>query len=164
MSDDKEKAAAPKGPGAMPRILGAVLPAVFAAAAAFGGAKVAGAHHAPAAAAAEHEEPAIKPPGPTLALEPFLVTIPDTNRKNHPMKVTIAIEFREGAKDVKEESLKELTPRVRDSSLGYFRTLAYEQVIDPSANDKIRNELLERLHTSGMPSAERVLITDLVVQ
>jgi flagellar basal body-associated protein FliL len=164
MSDDKEKAPS-KGSGALPRILGTVLPAVFAAAAAFGGAKVAGAHHGSAPMSAEPTaEATAKPPGPTLALDPFLVTIPDTNKKNHPMKVTIAIEFTEGAKDAKEEMLKGLTPRIRDTSLGYFRTLAYEQVVDPTANDKMRTELLERLKTSGMASAERVLITDLVVQ
>ena len=80
------------------------------------------------------------------------------------MKVTIAIEFAEGAKDAKEEMLKGLTPRIRDASLTYFRSIAYEQVIDASANDKIRTELLEKLHLAGMASAERVLITDLVVQ
>jgi flagellar basal body-associated protein FliL len=135
-----------------------VLPSVFAAAAAFGGAKVAGAHHAPAASA-EHVEEA-KPPGPTLALEPFVVTIPDTNKKVHPMKVTVAIEFDAKAK---EDELKTLTPRIRDASLGYFRTLTYEEVVDPAASDKMRPEILEKLKTAGT-GAERVLITDLVVQ
>jgi flagellar basal body-associated protein FliL len=135
-----------------------VLPSVFAAAAAFGGAKVAGGH-VQAAPAASHVEEA-KPPGPTLALEPFVVTIPDANKKVHPMKVTVAIEFDAKAK---EEELKSLTPRIRDASLGYFRTLTYEEVIEPTASDKMRPEVLEKLRTAGT-GAERVLITDLVVQ
>ncbi|MGD0677173.1 MAG: flagellar basal body-associated FliL family protein [Polyangiaceae bacterium] len=154
MSDEKKSAAA-GGSG----IVGMVLPAVLAAAAAFGGAKVAGAHHA-AAAPVEHPVEAPKPPGPTLALEPFVVTIPDANKKVHPMKVTIAIEFGPTAK---EEELKPLVPRVRDSALSYFRTLTYDEVVDPAASDKIRPEVLERLKTAGT-GAERVLITDLVVQ
>ena len=61
MSDEKPKApaaapAAGKGPG----ILGMILPALFAAGAAFGGAKIAGGHQLPAAAP-EHAETA-KPP------------------------------------------------------------------------------------------------------
>jgi flagellar basal body-associated protein FliL len=157
MSDSSEK---PQARGGGPSLIAMVLPAVFAAAAAFGGAKVAGAHHAPAAASAEHAE-APKPPGPTLALEPFLLAVADTNRKAHPMKVTIAIEF--DALE-KEEALKGLTPRIRDAALGYLRTLSYEAAIDPAGGDKLRSELLERVRTSGTPSAEHVLITDLVIQ
>ncbi len=157
MSDEKSKAAPAKAGG--PGILATVLPAVFAAAAAFGGAKVAaGAHHA-APAAAEKVE-AVKPPGPTLAVDPFVVTVPDANKKVHPMKATIAIEFESNAK---EEELKTLTPRIRDAVLGYLRTLGYDEVIDPAASDKMRAEILERLRAAGT-HAERILITDLVVQ
>lgn len=158
MSDTKEKPAAKGGGG--PRLLTVVLPALFAAAAAFGGARVAGAYHAPGPAAPEQHDLA-KPPGPTLALEPFLLTIQDQNKKVHPMKVTLAIEFDAGAK---EEALKGLTPRIRDATLGYMRTLTFEQAIDPAAGDKMRGEIVERLRSAGAPTAERVLITDLVVQ
>jgi flagellar basal body-associated protein FliL len=161
MSENKEKPAAPAtraGPG----ILAMVLPAVFAAAAAFGGARVAGAKHGPAIAASAQAETA-KPPGPTLALDPFLLSVADANKKVHPMKVTIAIEF-EGPAGKEEEGLKGLTPRIRDASLGYLRTLAYEEVIDPVGGGKMRTELIERLRASGVPTAEHVLITDLVIQ
>jgi flagellar basal body-associated protein FliL len=164
MSDDKEKAPAPKASGGGPGIVGLILPAVLAAAAAFGGAKIAGASHGVPMAAPAAETAVAKPPGPTLALEPFLVTVPDATKKNHPMKVTIAVEFEEGPKSPKEEELKGLVPRVRDTALSYFRTMAYEVVVDPMANDKIRTELLERFKTAGTAGVERVLITDLVVQ
>jgi flagellar basal body-associated protein FliL len=161
MSETKEKEKPAQAGGSGPRLLGMMLPAVFAAAAAFGGAKVAGGHPASATPAAEHVEHEAKPPGPTLALEPFLLTVVDANKKSHPMKVTIAIEFDASEK---EEALKALTPRIRDASLGYLRTLSHEEVIDPAGGDKLRSEMLEHLRASGATSAQHVLITDLVVQ
>ena len=158
MSETKEKQAPARGGG--PSMLGMILPAVFAAAAAFGGAKFASGHHPSAPAASEQAESA-KPPGPTLALEPFLLTVADANHKGHPMKVTIAIEFESTAK---EESLKALTPRIRDATLGYLRTMTHEAAIDPAGGDKLRADLLDHLKASGVPSAEHVLITDLVIQ
>jgi flagellar basal body-associated protein FliL len=161
MSESKEKPVAAAG-GGKPSIVGLLLPAVLAAAAAFGGARIAGAHHA--APTAEHVEVQTKPPGPTLALDPFLLSVSDANKKAHPMKVTIAIEFESGAKEEKEDALKSLTPRIRDAVLGYLRTQTYEASIDPSSGDKMRTELVERLRASGAPTAEHVLITDLVIQ
>jgi len=162
MSETKEKPAPKSGGG--PSLLGMVLPAVLAAAAAFGGAKVAGGHHGAAAAEPAQAE-AVKPPGPTLDLDPFLLTVTDANKKGHPMKVTIAIEFGEVPKGKGEEDgLKMLTPRIRDATLGYLRQLTYEAAIDPSATDKLREDLLKHLKSSGIPTAEHVLITDLVIQ
>jgi flagellar protein FliL len=159
MSDTKEK---PSRGGTS--IVGIALPAVFAAAAAFGGARVAGAHHAPAGAPAEHVEVA-KPPGPTLALDPFLLSVTDANKKAHPMKVTIAIEFDVPEKGEKgEEALKAMTPRIRDAVLGYLRAISYEEAIDPAGGVKLRADIIERLRTSGAPVASHVLITDLVIQ
>ena len=158
MSDDKGKPVASSG--GKPGLFGMLLPAVLAAGAAFGGAKVAGAQHA--TPPAEHPQSS-KPPGPTLALDPFLLSVADANKKAHPMKVTLAIEFESG-KEEKDEALKALTPRIRDATLAYLRTQAYEGVLDPAGGDKMRAELLERLRSSGAPSAEHVLITDLVVQ
>jgi flagellar basal body-associated protein FliL len=167
MSDDKKNATttdarAPANRGGS-GIVGMLLPGVFAAAAAFGGAKVAGATHHAASVPAEHAEQHVQapaPPGPTLALDPFVLTIPDSSRKVHPMKVGIAVEF--GAKS-KEEEIKPLVPRMRDAALGYLRTLTYDDAIDPLASDKMRPEILGRLKAAGT-GAERILITDLVVQ
>lgn len=160
MSDDKSKAAPAAGGGGGPNVLGMILPAVLAAAAAFGGAKLAGGLHTVAPVAEAKAAEAVKPPGPTLALDPFVVTIPDANKKVHPMKVTLAVEFEAKAK---EEELKGLIPRIRDAALSYLRTLGYDEVIDPAVSDKMRAEILERLKTAGT-GAERILITDLVVQ
>jgi flagellar basal body-associated protein FliL len=165
MSDSKDKPApAPAAKGGGPGLLGMLLPALFAAGAAFGGVKMAGGHHE-AAAAGEAAE-AVKPPGPTLALDPFLLSISDANKKVHPMKVTIAIEFdaKESKGEKGEEALKGLTPRIRDAVLGFLRTVTYEETIDPAGGDKIRADMLERVRGAGAPSAEHILITDLVIQ
>jgi flagellar basal body-associated protein FliL len=145
------------GGGSM--VLGIVVPAIVAGAAAFGGAKfAAGANHAPKAAPSHHEA---EPPGPTLALEPFVVTINDGAKKPHAMKVTIAIECKAKAK---EEALKVMVPRIRDAALSYLRTMTFERATEEGLDDKAREELLERFRKAGVVEAERVLLTDYVVQ
>lgn len=172
MSDANEKkdapaaaAAAPapaKKGGAIGLVLGIVLPALLSAGGAFGGVKAAG--HGKGGASHEPEpaprhEP--RPPGPTIALEPFLVSVPDANKKPHPMKLTVAVEFEATAK---EDVIKNYMPRIRDAILSYIRQLSYEQAIDQENAHKFREELLERVHKSGAVAAERVLVTDLVSQ
>lgn len=173
MADKPEKQ--PAAPAASGRgggvILAIVLPALAAAGATFGGtfwstrmvAARCGNHEA-VAVATTHVEPA-KPPGPTLPLEAFLLNIPDGNKKAHPTKVTMAVEFSEDSKVAKDEAaLKALTPRLRDAVLGYLRRMTYEELSDPAASDQLRSELIFRVRAVGANGAERVLITDLVVQ
>lgn len=151
-------APAKKG-GAGALIVGMVLPALLAGGAAFAAARAAG-----KGAASHAEEPVhvvIKPPGPTVPLEPFLVSVLDVAKKAHPLKLSIAIEF--GATD-KEDALKPFVPRIRDTFLTHVRTLTFEEAVDSQHSDKLRAELLERCHKVGAMTAERVLITDLVSQ
>lgn len=152
--------AAKKGGGAVAMILGILLPALLAAAGSFGGARVAGAHQpAPHAEVTAHVE--VKPPGPTVALDPFLVSVPDAKGKGHPMKLSVAVEF---GGLVHEDTLKAFVPRIRDAVLAYMRTLTYEDALDSAHSDKLRDELLERCKKAGASGAERILITDLVSQ
>jgi flagellar basal body-associated protein FliL len=165
MADEQKKgapapAAAPAAGGGASRLVFMVLPALLAGGAAFGGAKIAGAHHMAAPVASEHVD-APKPPGPTIALDAFLLTIADANKKAHPMKVTLAVEFDAKAK---EEETKPLVPRIRDAMLAYLRKVPYEEAFDASSTDKMRGEMLEAVRAGGAPEAQRVLITDLVVQ
>jgi len=163
MSDDTNKkgdaAATASKPGRLGGVVLLVLPAILAGGAAFGGAKIAGAHHA-VAAPSEHVE-AVKPPGPTLPLDAYLLTVADANKRPHAMKVTMAIEFDQNAK---EEAMKALVPRIRDSTLAYLRTTTYEQAIDAASTDKMRGEILEHVRAGGARDAQRILITDFVVQ
>ena len=153
--------AAKKGGGAVGMILGILLPAILAAGASFGGARVAGGHQpAPHVEVAQHVE--AKPPGPTIALDPFLVSVPDAKGKGHPMKLSVAVEF--GGLVHDEAALKAFVPRIRDAVLAYMRTLTYEEALESAHSDKLREELLERCKKAGASAAERILITDLVSQ
>ncbi len=154
-------AAAPPAKGGLsPLVLGVVV--IAAGAAAFGGAKFAVAK----ANAGGHEKEEVvrhaeKPPGPTLTLEPFLVTVLDATKKQHPMKVTLAVEFDHSHH---AEALKDETPRVRDACLRYLRTPTYEEAVDTEKSNKIREDLIEALDKSGVYDVEHVLITDYVIQ
>lgn len=149
-----------KGGGVM-MILAMVIPGLLAGAGSFGATRFAG--HAAAAphveASAHHVE--AKPPGPTIPLEPFLVSVLDASKKAHPMKLTLAVEFESAAK---EEAQKPFIPRIRDAILSHMRSLSYEAAVDHEQAAKLRDELLERCRKAGAASAERVLITDLVSQ
>lgn len=156
--DTKPTETEPKKHGHSP--LAWIVSAVLAGAAAFGGAGAA-VKYAPraSAATAEHKKE-LTPPGPTVALEPFLVSIPDANKHAHAMKLTLAVEFDATAK---EEAVKSFTPRIRDALLSHIRTLAFEDA-ESKNTEKLRAELLESCRKAGATSAERVLITDLVTQ
>ena len=154
-----EVAAAPKAAKSSP--IAIVLTAVLAAGGAFGGAKIAAAHQAPASASAEAKTEPQTAPGPTANLQPFLVIADDDQKKPHPIKITLAIEFSAGAK---AEEVKELTPRIRDAVLTYLRSATYDDLTNPKLNEKTRAEILEKVQHSGATEADRVLITDFVVQ
>jgi flagellar basal body-associated protein FliL len=137
-----------------------VLPPLLAGGASYGAVKVSS--HAPPqqhVEVAAHAE--AKPPGPTVALEPFLVSVVDAKGKVHPMKLSVAVEF---GPLVKEDVLKAFVPRIRDGILAHMRTLSFEEAVDSQHSEKLRSELLERCVKAGAVGAERVLITDLVSQ
>lgn len=145
--------------GALPMIVGFVLPAILAAAGSYGGVRAAA--RAPAPHAEAPPPPEARPPGPTVALEPFLVSINDAAKRPHPMKLTVAVEFDAKAK---EDTLKAYTPRIRDAILGHMRTMSFEEAVDQQHTEKLRGDLLERCKKAGAVGAERVLITDQVSQ
>ncbi|MBN9165329.1 MAG: hypothetical protein BGO98_26305 [Myxococcales bacterium 68-20] len=169
MTENKTNAPAPDAPSPTPPkpspiggLFRVVVPALLAAGAAYGGTRAAAARTSAAGgpqASAEHATVS-RPPGPTLPLDPFLATLVDTNKKTHPMKMSIAIEFGVGTVD----DLKPFVPRIRDAVLAYLRTVTHEQVTDPAQLEKIRADLLERCRSVGALTAERVLVTDFVVQ
>lgn len=160
MADDKAQPAKPPGQSPVAAILGLVLPALLAGGAAFGGARFAagGGHHAAKPASSEK---ALAPPGPTMALDPFIFTVTDGTHKNHAVKVSLAVEFKAKSK---EEEFKVLVPRVRDAALTYLRTLTYEATTTQGLDEKSREELLARIRQQGAGDAEKILITDFVVQ
>ena len=139
-------------------VLGLVFPALLAFGGGFGGAKIAGASpHATAKPA----EPEAQPPGATVALDPFMMTLPDEGGHPHAMKLSLAVELKHGAK---EDDLKVFVPRIRDAALSYLRALHYEQAADSARLDELRDELKARMTKTGASSLEQVLITDFVMQ
>jgi flagellar basal body-associated protein FliL len=168
----KEEPKSPEAPakkGGGPGVLMLIMPAVLAGGAAFGAVKFGAAHAAaPPPQAEQHHHASLPPPGPTLALEPFVVVTLDSSKKTHPMKVSLAVEFEANPKESKEEgkddSLKGFIPRIRDATLSYLRLMTYEDALDSNHSDKMRSELLEKVRAAGAMGAERVLVTDLVVQ
>lgn len=159
--DPSTPAPAPKKKGgAVALVLGMVLPPILAAGASYGAVRATS--HAPPPHVIEVvKQVEAKPPGPTVALDPFLVSVIDTKGRGHPMKLSVAVEF--GAL-VKEDVLKAFVPRIRDAILAHMRTLTFEEAVDSQHSEKLRTELLERCQKAGATGAERVLITDLVSQ
>ena len=141
MSENASPAPAPgadappaKKGGAGGMLVGVLLSAVLSGGAAFGGARIAGGK---AAHAEEKSVSAVKPPGPTLALDPFIANISDSEGKPHAVKITLAVEL---AREMKEEEFKPFIPRIRDTILSYLRTLTAEKLADPAGLELIRKE------------------------
>lgn len=157
-SVDKDPKAAEAKPSAIGGVLRILIPAVLAAGASYGGARAV-ASHPPPAPKEEHVE--VHPPGPTVPLEPFLLTVVDSSKKSHAMRFTVAVEFEANQK---EETLKLFQPRIRDAILAHLRSLTYEDATTNVQLDKLRADLLERCKLAGATGAERILITDFVIQ
>lgn len=157
-----------KKPSAIGGIFKVIIPALLAAGAAYGGTRYAKAQNAIVVIKEKEEadghgkKDAHQPPGPTVSLEPFLLSVFDAQKKPHPMKMTIAVEF--DAKAAAHEDPKAFMPRIRDSVLTHLRKTSYEDISDPAHYDKLRKELLEQCHEIGAESARKVLITDFVIQ
>ena len=162
-----EAAPAPKKGGGAGGLFKVLIPALLAAAASYGGTRYAKAQNAivvvkekeDAEHGKKHHEEA---PGPTLSLEPFLLSVFDAQHKPHPMKLTVAVEF--AAKAAGHEDPKVFMPRIRDAVLTYLRGMTYEEVTDAANFQKIRVELLAHCKEVGAEQAGKVLITDFVIQ
>lgn len=156
--------AAPAKKGAAGTVIGVALTALVATGGAFAGARLgtrSAAAHTTEEAPAAPTVVAVRPPGATVALDAFLVTVSDAAGKQRAIKVTIALELRHGEK---EDALKPFVPRIRDATLGYLRALAYEDAADSGHVERMRADMLERFAKLGAFSVEQVLITDFVTQ
>lgn len=169
MAEDTKKAAAPAPAEAKPAsskggAITLVLTVLLAGGASFGGAKLGSAAHPPAGGhtvVVAHAPTAAAPPGPTIGLDPFLVTMQEPNGPPHVLKLTIAVELKVGKK---EDDFKPFVPRVRNETLTYLRTLSYEEAQSSERFEHLRADLLERIQKLGVNVAEQVLITDFVTQ
>jgi len=165
---EETKAAAPKKPSPLGGILKIIIPALLAAGASYGGTRYAKAQNTIVImkekedAEGHGKSEAHSAPGPTVSLEPFLLSVFDAQKKPHPMKMTVAVEF--DAKAAAHDDPKAFMPRIRDTVLTHLRKTTYEDVSDPAHYDRLRKELLEKCKEVGAESARKVLITDFVIQ
>lgn len=170
-TEEAKPAAAPKKPSAVGGILKILIPAVLAAGASYGGTRYAKAQNAIVVIKEKEEAEHGKkrheePPGPTLTLEPFLLSVFDAQHKAHPMKMSVAVEFnaKAGGGEHGGGDPKTFQPRIRDAVLSYLRGMSYEDVTDREKFSKIRVELLAHCKEAGAEAAEKVLVTDFVIQ
>lgn len=174
--DEKEKkkdedtmaAGVPKKGGGAGGFFKILIPALLAAGASYGGTRYAKAQNAIVVVKEKEEAEHGKKrheeaPGPTLSLEPFLLSVFDAQHKPHPMKLTVAVEFNAKAAGGHDDP-KLFMPRIRDAVLSYLRSMTYEQVTDPQHFSKIRVELLAHCKEVGAEQAEKILVTDFVIQ
>lgn len=176
MSDETEKAAAP---AAKKSKTGLIIGIVIAVVTLVGG-SVAGAvlgpkllggsegHEAPAAgngheAASGHE-------GPPAAVEkiisveiaPIVVDLRDADGRIRHLKVGLAAELVE---TVKMEEFKLVSPRGREATLSYLRSLTFEEVADPARFAGIKDEISKRMiNAIGANRIQRILLVDFVLQ
>jgi len=174
-TEGAKPADAPKksGGGALGNILKIVIPAILAAGASYGGTRYAKAQNAIVIVKEKEEAEHGKkhhedPPGPTLTLEPFLLSVIDSQHKSHPMKMSVAVEFKAagggGEHGGGGAEPKTFMPRIRDAVLTYLRGMSYEEISEPTHLQKIRVELLAHCKEAGVEQAEKILITDFVIQ
>jgi flagellar basal body-associated protein FliL len=166
-ADDEKPAGVPKKSSAAAGMLKVLIPALLAAGASYGGTRYAKAQNAIVVVkekeeAEGHGKKHEEAPGPTLTLDPFLLSVFDANKKAHPMKLSVAVEF--SAKAGGHDDPKVFQPRIRDSVLTHLRKMTYEEISDPTHFAGIRKELLEECKEVGAEHAEKVLVTDFVIQ
>lgn len=161
MAEEQAKKATPSGPApaagpsAAARAVTMLLPALIAGLAAFGGARFG----TPARAADGKAGEAPAPPGPTVPLDPFLVTL-QSGQVPHVLKMTMVLELKKGENP---DTIKALVPHIRDATLSYLRSLRFEEAASNDHQEAMRAKLRERCAALGAP-VERVLITDFVTQ
>lgn len=161
MADEEqvEEGAEDKGKkGGAGVVVGIILPALLAGAASFGGAMLGSGSNETAAA---EEEGLSEAPGPTVRLQPFVLTLVDANDEPHAMKVTVAIEL---TKDAVEEDFENFVPRIRDATISMLRSLRFEDASSGDTQAQLRDRLLERVHELGAKQAQAIWVTDFVMQ
>ena len=127
--------------------------------------KITGAKHAPAAGAEEgHEEKAEEGHAGHIApLDSLVVDVRDEGGESHHVKVGIALELGEAPHE--EEWKVDVVPRARDATIGYLRSLKFEDAASSDKFEMIRTELQERISKAvKKPKITKVFFIDYVVQ
>lgn len=129
------------------------------------GSSAAGAEGKAEPAAAEKESDGTPPAPATIVsvdIPSLVVDLRDEEGRIRHLKVGLTAEL---ADKVTPDEFKLLTPRAREASLTYLRTLTYEDVSDPEQFLGIKEELGKRVTTAvGGKYVHRLVLTDFVLQ
>jgi flagellar basal body-associated protein FliL len=101
--------------------------------------------------------------GHIAPLDSLVVDVRDDGGDTHHVKVGIALELSEPVHE--EEWKADLVPRARDATIGYLRSLKFDDAASSTKFEAIRTELQERIGKAiKKPKVRRVFFIDYVVQ
>ncbi|MEO8181215.1 MAG: flagellar basal body-associated FliL family protein [Deltaproteobacteria bacterium] len=98
----------------------------------------------------------------SLEIQPIVVDLRDADGRIRHLKVGLAAEL---ADTVNVDEFKLLSPRGREATLSYLRSLTFEDVSDSARYAGIKDEISKRMIDAiGADKVHRILLVDFVLQ
>jgi flagellar basal body-associated protein FliL len=98
----------------------------------------------------------------SVDINPIVVDLRDGDGRLRHLKVGMAAELGETAN---VEEFKLMSPRGREATLSYLRSLTFEDVADPARYASIKDEISKRMiEAIGTENVHRILLVDFVLQ
>jgi flagellar basal body-associated protein FliL len=98
----------------------------------------------------------------SVDIAPIVVDLRDGDGRLRHLKVGMAAELGE---TVNAEEFKLVSPRGREATLTYLRSLTFEEVADPAKYASIKDEISKRMiEALGADKVHRILLVDFVLQ
>jgi flagellar protein FliL len=98
----------------------------------------------------------------SVDISPIVVDLRDSDGRIRHLKVGLAAELGEA---VNVEDFKLVSPRGREATLSYLRSLTFEDVSDPARYASIKDEISKRMIDAiGADKVHRILLVDFVLQ
>jgi flagellar basal body-associated protein FliL len=98
----------------------------------------------------------------SVDIPPIVVDLRDGDGRLRHLKVGMAAEL---AETVNAEEFKLVSPRGREATLTYLRSLTFEEVADPAKYATIKDEISKRMiEALGADKVHRILLVDFVLQ
>jgi flagellar basal body-associated protein FliL len=98
----------------------------------------------------------------SVDIPPIVVDLRDSDGRIRHLKVGLAAELGE---TVNVEEFKLVSPRGREATLTYLRSLTFEDVADPARYVTIKDEISKRMIDAiGADKVHRILLVDFVLQ
>lgn len=98
----------------------------------------------------------------SVDIAPIVVDLRDGDGRLRHLKVGMAAEL---AETVNAEEFKLVSPRGREATLTYLRSLTFEEVADPAKYATIKEEISKRMIDAlGAEKVHRILLVDFVLQ